>query len=51
MEAMRRTAVLTVLVEPSRLEELRADAARWSAGRARVEEAGKRLADVPLAGA
>jgi len=46
-----RTAVLTVLVEPSLLEELRADAARWSAGRARVEEAGARLADVPLAGA
>ena len=44
-----RTAALTVLVEPALLEELEADAARWSAGRARVERAGTRTADVPLA--
>ncbi len=43
-----RTAVLTVLVDPSDLEDLREDAARWSAGRRTAREAGRRTADVPL---
>jgi uncharacterized YigZ family protein len=43
-----RSAVLTVLLDPADLEDLRADTARWSAGRRTVEEAGRRTADVPL---
>ena len=43
-----RTAVLTVLLDPAQLEELAADTARWSSGRHRVEDAGRRAADVPL---
>ncbi|NMA77416.1 MAG: hypothetical protein GX960_09215 [Actinomycetales bacterium] len=43
-----RSALLTVLVAPEDLEDLAADAARWSSGRRSVEEAGRRMADVPL---
>ncbi|ASK65293.1 hypothetical protein CFK39_04980 [Brachybacterium avium] len=43
-----RSAVLSVLVTPTDLAELRADTARWSSGRHQVEEAGRRTADVPL---
>lgn len=45
-----RTATLTALVEPERFEDLVADVARWSAGRHRVTDAGRRIADVPLSG-
>lgn len=41
-------AVMTVLVEPELLEDLAADAARWSSGRVQVRDAGRRVADVPL---
>lgn len=43
-----RAALLTVLVGPSDLEDLREDTARWSAGRRTVEVIGRRTADVPL---
>ena len=43
-----RSAVLTVLVDPADLEDLREDTARWSAGRRTVREVGRRTADVPL---
>lgn len=43
-----RAALLTVLVDPSDLEDLREDTARWSAGRRTVEVTGRRTADVPL---
>ena len=43
-----RSAILTVLVDPSDLDALCADTARWSSGRHPVEEAGRRTADVPL---
>lgn len=43
-----RTAELTVLLDPSMLEEFVADVARWSSGRVRVTEAGRRAADVPM---
>ena len=42
-----RSAVLTVLVDPSDLEDLREDTARWSTGRHAAEVAGRRTADVP----
>lgn len=41
-------AALTVLVGPEQLEDLTAEASRWSSGRARVLEVGRRSADVPL---
>jgi hypothetical protein len=40
--------VLTVLVDPADLEDLREDTARWSAGRRTAVETGRRTADVPL---
>ena len=43
-----RSAQLTVLVAPEDLEALAADTARWSSGRRSVEDAGRRMADVPL---
>ena len=42
-----RAALLTLLVDPADLEDLREDTARWSAGRHTVEVAGRRTADVP----
>lgn len=42
-----RNALLTVLVAPEDLADLRADTARWSSGRHSVEDAGGRTADVP----
>lgn len=43
-----RSALLTVLVAPEDFDELTADTARWSSGRRTVEDAGRRMADVPL---
>lgn len=43
-----RSAQLTVLVAPEDLEALAADTARWSSGRRRVEDTGRRMADAPL---
>lgn len=47
-EYSSRSALLTVLVAPADLEGLTADTARWSSGRRGVEEAGRRMADVPF---
>lgn len=43
-----RSAVLTVLVAPGDVDDLAADTARWSSGRRTIEDAGRRMADVPL---
>lgn len=43
-----RAAQLTVLLDPSLLEEFAADVARWSSGRVSVVEAGRRTADAPM---
>ncbi|PMC76341.1 MULTISPECIES: YigZ family protein [unclassified Brachybacterium] len=42
-----RSALLTVLLEPTDLPSFEADVARWSSGRFTVEDAGRRTADVP----
>ncbi|MFC7456699.1 IMPACT family protein [Brachybacterium sp. GCM10030267] len=43
-----RAATVQVLIEPSHLEALAADTARWSSGRIDVRASGDRLTDVPV---